>query len=99
MIVRQVALFPQPDSPTIPSVVPFSTEKLTPSTARTTPSRVLNDVRRFSTWRRVMVFDRRKELRQRHSRVGDRVEDVHNSVDEAVDSSEDEHGCLNLGEV
>ena len=34
MIVRQVTLLPQPDSPTMPSVWPFSTEKLTPSTAR-----------------------------------------------------------------
>ena len=49
MIVRQVTLLPQPDSPTIPSVLPFSTEKLTPSTARTTPSRVKKWVRRSST--------------------------------------------------
>ena len=28
MIVRQVTLLPQPDSPTMPSVLPFSTEKL-----------------------------------------------------------------------
>jgi len=40
MIVRQVTLLPQPDSPTIPSVLPFSTEKLTPSTALTIPSSV-----------------------------------------------------------
>ena len=33
MIVRQVTLLPEPDSPTMPSVSPFSTEKLTPSTA------------------------------------------------------------------
>jgi hypothetical protein len=40
MIVRQVTLFPEPDSPTIPSVFPFSTLKLTPSTALTIPSSV-----------------------------------------------------------
>ena len=40
MIVRQVTLLPQPDSPTMPSVLPFSTEKLTPSTALTIPSSV-----------------------------------------------------------
>ena len=40
MIVRQVTLLPQPDSPTMPSVLPFSTEKLTPSTALTMPSSV-----------------------------------------------------------
>ena len=40
MIVRQVTLLPDPDSPTMPSVWPFSTSKLTPSTALTTPSSV-----------------------------------------------------------
>ena len=40
MIVRQVTLLPQPDSPTMPRVLPFSTEKLTPSTALTMPSSV-----------------------------------------------------------
>ena len=40
IIVRQVTLLPQPDSPTIPSVFPFSTVKLTPSTALTMPSSV-----------------------------------------------------------
>ena len=38
MIVRHVTLLPQPDSPTIPSVLPFSTEKPTPLTALTMPS-------------------------------------------------------------
>ena len=33
MIVRHVTLLPQPDSPTIPSVWPRSTEKVTPPTA------------------------------------------------------------------
>jgi hypothetical protein len=33
MIVRQVTLLPEPDSPTIPSVCPFSIENETPSTA------------------------------------------------------------------
>ena len=40
MIVRQVTLLPQPDSPTIPSVLPFSTVNETPSTALTIPSSV-----------------------------------------------------------
>jgi hypothetical protein len=52
MIVRQVTLLPQPDSPTRPSVFPFSTEKLTPSTAWTTPSSVRKLVRRSLTSRR-----------------------------------------------
>ena len=38
MIDSEVTLLPQPDSPTSPSVSPARTEKLTPSTARTTPS-------------------------------------------------------------
>ena len=45
MIERHVTLLPQPDSPTIPSVFPFSTEKLTPSTALTMPSSVRKLVR------------------------------------------------------
>ena len=49
MIESAVTDFPQPDSPTIPSVLPFSSEKLTPSTARTVPSRVKKCVRRSST--------------------------------------------------
>ena len=41
MIVRHVTLFPQPDSPTIPSVLPSSRLNETPSTAFTIPSSVL----------------------------------------------------------
>ena len=48
----EVTLLPQPDSPTIASVSPGITSKLTPSTARTTPSRVWKCVFRFSTRRR-----------------------------------------------
>ncbi len=49
MIVRQVTLLPQPDSPTMPRVCPFSTEKLTPSTALTMPSSVRKCVFRSRT--------------------------------------------------
>ena len=52
MIVRQVTLLPEPDSPTMPSVWPFSTENVTPSTALTTPSSVRKDVLRSLTSRR-----------------------------------------------
>ena len=38
MIDRLVTLLPQPDSPTMPRVSPGMIEKLTPSTARMTPS-------------------------------------------------------------
>jgi hypothetical protein len=51
MIVRQVTLLPQPDSPTMPRVCPFSTEKETPSTARTIPSSVWKEVCRSLTSR------------------------------------------------
>ena len=39
-IESEVTLLPQPDSPTTASVSPGWTENDTPSTARTTPSRV-----------------------------------------------------------
>src|SRR6266851_7219826 len=38
--VRLATVLPLPDSPTMPSVCPGATWKSTPSTARTTPSRV-----------------------------------------------------------
>src|SRR5207302_1256943 len=41
-----------PDSPTTATVSPAPTEKETSSTARTTPARVANSVRRFLTSRR-----------------------------------------------
>ena len=43
-----VTLLPHPDSPTTPSVSPGCTASDTPSTARTTPSRVVKCVRRPS---------------------------------------------------
>ena len=49
MIESAVTDLPQPDSPTIPSVLPFSTWKETPSTAWTTPSRVKKWVLRSLT--------------------------------------------------
>jgi peptide/nickel transport system permease protein len=51
MIDRQVTLFPEPDSPTMPSVLPFSTWNVTPSTAFTMPSSVRKCVRRSLTSR------------------------------------------------
>ncbi len=56
MIESAVTDLPQPDSPTIPSVWPRSTEKLTPSTARTTPSRVKKCVCRSRTSSRAMTY-------------------------------------------
>ena len=45
MIESMHADLPDPDSPTIPNNFPGSTEKLTPSTARTSPASVKNEVR------------------------------------------------------
>ena len=46
-----MTLFPQPDSPTIPSVSPGAMSKETPSTAWIVPRRVQNWTRRSSTER------------------------------------------------
>jgi hypothetical protein len=46
---RDVIDLPLPDSPTMPTVSPRWTSKLTPSTALTTPEDVKNRVFRFST--------------------------------------------------
>src|SRR6516165_3764700 len=45
MMESAVTLLPQPDSPTSPTVSPSSIPKLTPLTARISPSLVKNDVR------------------------------------------------------
>src|SRR5579859_2402667 len=44
MIESAVTLLPQPDSPTSPTVSPSAMSKLTPLTARTSPSLVKNEV-------------------------------------------------------
>src|SRR5215211_3527597 len=49
MMARLVTLLPEPDSPTMPRVWPGSSEKLTPSTALTTPSSVSKWTRRSRT--------------------------------------------------
>src|SRR3984957_4690506 len=49
MIDFAATLLPEPDSPTMPSVSPRRSVKLTPSTARTTPASVKNQVRRSVT--------------------------------------------------
>src|SRR5689334_18335736 len=49
MIESAVTLLPQPDSPTSPTVSPSATSKLTPLTARTSPSLVKNEVRKSLT--------------------------------------------------
>ena len=49
MIERDSTVLPEPDSPTMPSDRPRSSVNETPSTARTRPRGVLNDVRRSVT--------------------------------------------------
>src|SRR5690625_2321858 len=44
MIEREVILFPEPDSPTNPTVLPLGRLKVTPSTALTSCSSVKKDV-------------------------------------------------------
>ena len=65
MIDSAVTLLPQPDSPTSPTVWPSSMSKVTPSTARTSPSLVKNDVRRSLTCKSGAIFD----SRVRHDRT------------------------------
>ena len=69
MIVRQVTLFPQPDSPTIASVRPLSTVNEIPSTAWTMPSSVLKDVFRSRTSSRAM----RQKCNGRGARYASRI--------------------------
>src|SRR3954469_17533356 len=49
MIERLSTVLPEPDSPTTPSALPRSSEKVTPSTARTSPRSVRKCVRRSRT--------------------------------------------------
>src|SRR5215212_7668557 len=77
MIVRHVTLLPEPDSPTMPSVLPFSTSKLTPSTALTMPSSVRKCVRRSFTSRRATS----SHLGESDSRVYHGVEEVDDEVE------------------
>src|SRR5947209_489651 len=85
MIVRHVTLFPEPDSPTMPSVWPLSTEKVTPSTARTRPSSVLKYVFRSVTSSSAI------SLGESDPRVDPRVQQVHDQVeDDDADGGEDD---------
>src|SRR5688572_25215615 len=55
MMDSAVTLLPQPDSPTMPRVRPFSSLRSTPSTARTSPRSEAKCVRRPVTSRRLFV--------------------------------------------
>src|SRR5919199_6156327 len=88
MIVRQVTLLPEPDSPTIPSVSPFSIENETPSTALTTPSSVRKCVLRSRTSRSAI----KGTLRQPDPRIDPGVEEVDDEIeDDDRERGEDDH--------
>src|SRR6185369_4537030 len=73
MIESAVTDFPQPHSPTMPSVFPFSSEKLMPSTACTTPSRVKKWVLRSLTSRTAKLGLPRARIECVAEAVGDEV--------------------------
>src|SRR5262245_30964340 len=87
MIERDVTDLPQPDSPTIPSTDPSSTSNETPSTARTSPSRVLKWVRRSST----SSSANSGFLRPRIERVAQAVGDEESAEDEPGDADGGDH--------
>src|SRR5438132_2688805 len=99
MIVRHVTLFPDPDSPTIPSVRPLSTVKLTPSTARTPPSPVTNSVVRSFTSRSAPLGTSVTGLPEPDTRIDERVEEIDDQVRDAVDRGDDQDARLDLREV
>ncbi len=49
MMARESTVFPEPDSPTIPSVLPWSRERETPWTAWSGPRLVAKETWRSST--------------------------------------------------
>ena len=75
MIDSAVTLLPQPDSPTMPSVRPASSVKLTPSTAANSPSSVAKCVRRSRTSSSAVIACRvrleARDLLLDHRAVGD----------------------------
>src|SRR5579875_1384070 len=83
MIDRPVIVFPQPDSPTSPTVSPGATWKLMPSTAWTVALRSLISVLRSLT--SSSCSTRRLPLLQAH------VEGVLQGVSDEVEGDDDEH--------
>ncbi len=62
MIERDRIVLPEPDSPTMPIVLPRSSVNDTPSTALTKPASVRNAVLRFSTSSSGPVWTRWPEM-------------------------------------
>src|SRR6266508_1644967 len=91
MTVRQVTLLPDPDSPTIPSVFPFSMLKLTPSTALTIPSSVWKYVFRSFTSRSAIDASSTGSPRAALAEPDPRVYPGVQKIDEQVE--EDDRQC------
>src|SRR5215211_2289354 len=92
---------PQPDSPTIPSISPTSTLKETPSTARTSPARVLKYVWRSLTSSSAIGV---LELLSRPwiQRVSEAVRDEERAEDQPADAEgwdDDDVGMRLVGRV
>src|SRR5580704_994864 len=84
MTDNAVTLLPQPDSPTMPSVSPAATSKLTPSTARVTPSALKKCVLRLRTLRSFSLTSLSQASREA------RVEVVAQAVTHEVDGEHHE---------
>src|SRR3954462_8798654 len=97
MIAMLVTLLPEPDSPTMPSVLPRSTENVTPSTARTTPSSVAKETRRSFTCREgplscaFFALAMVSFSAQPHARVNNGVEHVDDDVRDHDQRGGDQH--------
>src|SRR5205807_6504663 len=85
-----VTLFPEPDSPTIPSTSPFASVKDTPSTAFTTPSSVRKETLRSFTSSSVSAMG--LILCGPNSRVEPCVHDVDESVRDRDEEGPVDHG-------
>src|SRR4051794_15120002 len=79
---------PEPDSPTIPSVLPFSRSKESPSVALTTPSGVGKWTLRSLTERKL---DTKFLSADPHARVDDGVEHVDDDVGHDHEGPEQQH--------
>src|SRR3954469_21490499 len=88
----EVTLLPEPDSPTMPSVLPFSRAKVEPVTAWTMPSSVSNRTLRSLTSRngRVVTWpmDNVPPSAQPHARIDDAVQ----QVDDEIHEDDEERG-------
>src|SRR5437867_6830024 len=85
---NMLTLFPEPDSPTMPSTSPWSTVNDTPSTALTTPSSVRNE-----TLRSLTSSSGSAMLSRPDPRVEARVEDVDERAGDGDEEGAVDHGC------